>query len=70
MGAATQQQEIETEFLNAKQVAKKIGMSLSYVHLISKSGDLKSYMFGNKSMFKPEDVDQWIKSQVREGGLE
>jgi excisionase family DNA binding protein len=69
MGAAIQQEEIETEFLNAKQVAKKIGMSLSYVHLISKSGELKSYMFGNKSMFKPEDVNQWVKSQVREGGF-
>ena len=60
------EKEIKKEFISVKEFAAKVGMSVSFINNITTDGEIKTYMFGNKKMYKVEDVQAWIENKARE----
>jgi excisionase family DNA binding protein len=49
-------------YLNRFEVAKLLSISLPTLNNWSKAGIIQSYRIGNRVLYKPEEIDQAIKS--------
>ncbi|CAB1063998.1 hypothetical protein D1BOALGB6SA_8787 [Olavius sp. associated proteobacterium Delta 1] len=54
----------ESKILTAKEVADKLRVHHSTVSRYAKSGHLKSYVLGNRRLFKESDVASFFENLV------
>jgi excisionase family DNA binding protein len=53
------------QYLTAKQVAERLGVSESWVLDRAARGDLPSYKLGHLRRFREDEVKAWLDSQGR-----
>lgn len=54
--------EKKTVYLNRVEVAELLKISLPTLNNWSKSGIIQAYRIGNRVLYKPEEIDQAVKS--------
>jgi len=62
IGAAKPQKEEKLEYLNRKEVAGILHISLPKLNELTKQGHLISYKFGNRVLYKKAEVQGFIES--------
>ncbi len=55
------------ELMNARQVARLLGLHENWVYDQAAAGNLPSYKFGGTRRFRRDDIDAWLAAH-REGG--
>lgn len=53
--------EQQEPFLSRKEAAKILGVSLTTLNLLTKSGDIKGYRLGGSVKYKAKDLDVSLK---------
>jgi len=54
---------MEKNFYTIKEVAELLRASEIWVRRRVKEGEIPSYKFGGKRLFKKEELDKWIESK-------
>jgi excisionase family DNA binding protein len=55
------------DLMNARQVARLLGLHENWVYDQAAAGNLPSYKFGGTRRFRRDDIDAWLAAH-REGG--
>ena len=55
------------DLMNARQVARLLGLHENWVYDQAAAGNLPSYKFGGTRRFRRDDIDAWLAGH-REGG--
>jgi len=63
IGAAKPQKEEKLEYLNRAEVAGILHISLPKLNELTKQGQLISYKFGNRVLYKKAEVQAFIESK-------
>lgn len=53
---------MEQRFISAVEAAKLLGLSRSTVDRHVKAGRMPSYLVGDRRLFDPEELVEWVKS--------
>lgn len=53
--------------LGAHEVAEIIGMTVDYVYVLCRKGEIPHLKFGRTLRFRDTDIDQWLESRLSGG---
>ena len=57
---------MEKKFISAPEVAEFLGLSRSTVDRHAKAGRMPSYLVGDRRLFDPEELVEWVKSHGKD----
>lgn len=59
---------ISQKFLNAKELAKYISLSVSYIYKLTSRNEIPFIKVGGKVLFEIEAIESWLKSNSNNMG--